>query len=411
MAPRPQRARVRFRLDAPPGSRTRRVPVASRPQPHPSPPAPAPGRRRRRALAAAAVMLVAAAATLVVLRATGADGPPAAKLPAVAGVLANLPQGGSVLGRADAPATLELFLDLRCEACVDFGAVALPRLIKDRVRRGRLRILLRPVIAEGLASEHAARLAYALAREDRLWPFVLELLAAERSRDASESADALLRRVAASVAPAGVDRAMRARYAPATSAALRRAQRRALDHGVANTPGFLLGATGGPARPEAAGSLATAIDRIAKDALPGPPAPRLRFSRLSRKGFRAQVPAGRGWSRPATTQPVGGRLFRTTVRGPGGAFVLVDFTPRDKPAFGGRFTRRRRVRQRAFGSAVRYVLRGTFAGCRRWRCIDHQVDVRGTRGGLAVLAGGPRFALTRRLAAEVTASLRPPHRQ
>jgi hypothetical protein len=146
-----------------------------------------------------------------------------------------------------------------------------------------------------------------------------------------------------------------------------------------------------------------------KDPTPKPSPPSLRFARYATNGFQAQVPKGRGWSAPATSEPSPGRLFRTTVRDPGGAFVLVDATPRDKPVFGGTFTSRRHVGQTAFGSAVRYVLGdgGTFPECRRSRCIDDQISVPRSPGGLAVLAGGPRFALTRRLASTVTASLTP----
>ncbi len=142
---------------------------------------------------------------------------------------------------------------------------------------------------------------------------------------------------------------------------------------------------------------------------PKPSAPGVRFASFATNGFQAQLPKGRGWSAPATSEPAPGRLFRTTVRGPGGAFVLVDSTPRDKPVFGGTFTSRRRVGQTAFGSAVRYVFQdgGTFPECRRSRCIDDQISVPGSAGGLAVLAGGPHFALTRRLASTVTASLTP----
>jgi hypothetical protein len=134
----------------------------------------------------------------------------------------------------------------------------------------------------------------------------------------------------------------------------------------------------------------------------------VRFAGFAANGFQAQLPAGRGWSAPATSEPTPGRLFRTTVRGPGGAFVLIDYTPRDEPRFGATYTSRRRVGQTAFGSAVRYVFQdGFFPECRRSRCIDYQISVPGTGGGLAVLAGGPSFALTQRLAGTVAASLTP----
>jgi predicted DsbA family dithiol-disulfide isomerase len=129
-----------------------------------------------------------------------------------------------------------------------FGASALPRLIDDEVRTGCLRILLRPVVARGLASERAARLAYAAELQDRMWPFVMALLATQHAgRDAALD-DARLRGVAVSVPGLDVARAMAAARGDTTSAALRQAQRRALARGVATTPGFLLGPTGGSMR-------------------------------------------------------------------------------------------------------------------------------------------------------------------
>jgi TIR domain len=151
------------------------------------------------------------------------------------------------------------------------------------------------------------------------------------------------------------------------------------------------------------------VPRPVKHPTSKPSPPRVRFASFATNGFQAQLPRGRGWSAPATSEPNPGRLFRTTVRGPDGAFVFVDATPGDKPVFTGTFTSRRHVGQTAFGSAVRYVFRdgGTFPECRASRCIDDQISVPGSPGGLAVLAGGPHFALTRRLASTVTASLTP----
>ena len=125
----------------------------------------------------------------------------------------------------------------------------------------------------------------------------------------------------------------------------------------------------------------------------------VRYARHSTRGYQALLPTGDSWSAPSDTAPVPGRLFRTSVRNPHGAFVIIDYTPRDKPLFGDAFESKTTVGQTAFGSATKYVFRGgKFPECRRTRCIDYQVSVPGTAGGLAVLAGGPSFTETRSLA-------------
>jgi hypothetical protein len=172
--------------------------------------------------------------------------------------------------------------------------------------------------------------------------------------------------------------------------------------------------TSAPARtvtaPSSQGSAAptTPARAASTPAATKPSAPKLRFASVAANGFQAQLPTGRGWSAPATSEPAPGRLFRTTVRGPDGAFVFVDSTPNIKPAFAATYLSKQRVGQTAFGSAVRYVFQdGLFPECRRSRCVDYQISIPGSPGGLAVLAGGPSFALTQRLAATVTASLTP----
>jgi hypothetical protein len=135
----------------------------------------------------------------------------------------------------------------------------------------------------------------------------------------------------------------------------------------------------------------------------------VRYARHSTRGYQALLPTGDSWSAPSDTAPVPGRIFRTTVRNPGGAFVIIDYTPVDKPVFGDTFESKTTVGQTAFGSATKYVFRGgKFPECAPTRCIDYQITVPGTLGGLAVLAGGPSFPETQSLARTVAESLTAP---
>jgi hypothetical protein len=118
--------------------------------------------------------------------------------------------------------------------------------------------------------------------------------------------------------------------------------------------------------------------------------------------FSARVPTGRGWGAPSASEPTPGRLFRTNVRGPGGLFVIIDYTPDERAVFGGRSISRTVVGQTAFGTAVRYVFRGgRLDECRRSRCWDYIINDRATDRGFGVLAGGgPAAARIARTVAE-----------
>ena len=116
-----------------------------------------------------------------------------------------------------------------------------------------------------------------------------------------------------------------------------------------------------------------------------------------------------GWSSASDSQPTPGKLFRTSVRGPNGQFLIIDYTPDEKPAFGGRFISKRQVGQTAFGSATQYIFQGgTLPECQRARCIDYLVADPASSGGFGVLAGGPNFAAAQTIAQTTVESLTPP---
>ena len=134
----------------------------------------------------------------------------------------------------------------------------------------------------------------------------------------------------------------------------------------------------------------------------------LTFRNWSGPAFQAKVPTGSGWSTPATTEPTPGELFRTSVRGPNGQFLIIDYTPFESAKFGGSYETMRTVGQTAFGSATEYVFQGgTLPECQRARCIDFLINDPAGGRGFGVLAGGPDFALSRTVAQTVMESVTP----
>src|SRR5215218_6687076 len=52
---------------------------------------------------------------------------------------AGIPQDGIHLGKAGAPATLVEIADLQCPFCANYSRTALPSVVRDYVRTGRIR--------------------------------------------------------------------------------------------------------------------------------------------------------------------------------------------------------------------------------------------------------------------------------
>jgi hypothetical protein len=123
--------------------------------------------------------------------------------------------------------------------------------------------------------------------------------------------------------------------------------------------------------------------------------------------YVADLPTGDGWTSPAESQPTGGRLLRTSLRGPDGTFVIVDRTPDEVPQLGGGYDTVKTVSQPYFGSATEYVFSQSqsIPECNGRPCVDFLVDD-GQGGGWGVLAGGPSIDAAQGIGSQVAQSVR-----
>jgi protein-disulfide isomerase len=62
----------------------------------------------------------------------------------VAAMYRGIPQSGTTLGKTSAPVTMTEYIDLQCPYCQEFETQTLPGIVKDYVRPGKLRIVMRP---------------------------------------------------------------------------------------------------------------------------------------------------------------------------------------------------------------------------------------------------------------------------
>jgi protein-disulfide isomerase len=214
--------------------------------------------RRRRALMQLGGVLGVAAAVVVVLIAVSSHGgssttkkltPGSApsQSAAVGAMFAGIPQQGQTVGRANAPVTLQEFADLKCPICREFSAQALPTLVQQYVRTGRLRIVFEPQTFVGSPpgdSAKAARFALGAGQQGKLWQFSELWYDNQQDENTAYATDAYIRQIASGVSGLNVTKALAARNSAATTTALTKASTLFDASGFSGTPSFLLGRTG-----------------------------------------------------------------------------------------------------------------------------------------------------------------------
>jgi protein-disulfide isomerase len=214
--------------------------------------------RRRRTLTQLGAVLAVAAAVVVVLVAVSsrggsstanklAPGSAPTQSAAIDAMFAGIPQQGQTVGKASAPVTLLEFADLKCPICREFSAQALPTLVQQYVRTGRLRIVFEPQTFVGSPpgdSARAARFALAVGKQGKLWQFSDLWYANQQDENTAYATDAYLRQIASGVNGLNVNKALAARNSAATTTALNKASTLFDASGFTGTPSFLLGRTG-----------------------------------------------------------------------------------------------------------------------------------------------------------------------
>jgi protein-disulfide isomerase len=210
--------------------------------------------RRRRLMQlggvlAAAIVVVAIAIAVSAGGGSGGDSGTVAKKPgeAVAGqrasrsMLAGIPQSGLTLGDPKAKVTLVEFADPQCPFCREYALNVMPRLIRDYVRTGKVKMEFRALSFIGPDSERAARIALAAADQDRLWNYIDLVYYNQGEENSGYATDDWLRRIGGAVPGLDVGRAFAARQSGAVTGRLGAANGLAQRYAVNSTPSFLVG--------------------------------------------------------------------------------------------------------------------------------------------------------------------------
>jgi len=160
-------------------------------------------------------------------------------------LFAGIEQRGAALGSPRAPVTLVEYADLQCPYCAQWARDALPTLVEDYVRAGRLRIVFHGLAFIGPDSDKALRTAVAAGREGHLWEIVHGLYLNQGGENAGWVTDELVTGIAKGVPGLDPQALLASRWENSLDAQLKRFAAAAGAAGVNGTPAFQLGRTGG----------------------------------------------------------------------------------------------------------------------------------------------------------------------
>jgi protein-disulfide isomerase len=175
-------------------------------------------------------------------------------VPALTGVaeaqslFAGIPQNGAVLGSPKAPVTLVEYADPQCPYCRQWALDALPTIVNQYVRPGRVRLEFRPIAFVGPNSKAGVTALLALGMRGRMWQATHLLYANQGPENSGWINDNLMGAVVSKLG-VGWPQFETDRYSAAVTRAMARAKQAAVADRIGGTPSFFAGKTGGPLEP------------------------------------------------------------------------------------------------------------------------------------------------------------------
>jgi protein-disulfide isomerase len=203
--------------------------------------------RNRLVLLAGAVVIAAAVVAVVVIAGGGKGADTSTTTGSIStsttsdsfAYLKGVPQHGDALGAPSAPATLVVYEDPQCPFCRDWALGALPSVVTDYVRTGKLKLVYRGVEVIGPNSQKGLRAIYAAAKQNKLWNLADALYRRQGAENSGWITDAVIRS-AAKAAGANADAILIASSSVTVTADLRQAATSAGNDAVQGTPTFVL---------------------------------------------------------------------------------------------------------------------------------------------------------------------------
>jgi protein-disulfide isomerase len=182
-------------------------------------------------------------------------------------VFRGIPQKLNVLGDPKAPVTMIEFADLQCPFCRTFALQALPTIVRDYVRPGKVKLVFAGLAFIGPDSERALRATYAAGLQSRLWTFLDLLYRNQGAENSGWVTDDLLRAAGRAIRGLDVETIIGARQTTEVDNAILATSQQATSARVVSTPTFFVGTTGGTLQQVHVSELRARAFRPALDAL------------------------------------------------------------------------------------------------------------------------------------------------
>jgi protein-disulfide isomerase len=171
-----------------------------------------------------------------------------AKVPGAAAtqrLFRGIPQTLNALGNPNAPVTMIEFGDLQCPFCREYAVNALPSIVDEYVRPGKVKLVFTGLAYIGPDSETALRATYAAALQGKLWNYLDLLYRNQGPENSGWVTEELLRAVGQSIPGLDVNAMLAARSSPEVDNAIGLSAQQAQSAKVNSTPTFFAGTTGG----------------------------------------------------------------------------------------------------------------------------------------------------------------------
>jgi protein-disulfide isomerase len=199
-------------------------------------------RNRLYLLGGAVLLAVVVVVVVVVVAGTGggsaADATTTSAAPPST-ILAGVHQTGDTLGSASAPTTLTVFEDPQCPYCKQWNDDALPAVVRDYVRPGKIKLVYRGIEIIGPNSTKGLRAIYGAAPQNKVWNMVEGIYAQQGAENSGWITDEVIKQAAQS-SNANSAAIFAAMPTAAVTAKLQQAEADAQAVGLQGTPTFIL---------------------------------------------------------------------------------------------------------------------------------------------------------------------------
>jgi protein-disulfide isomerase len=170
--------------------------------------------------------------------------------------LKGIPQEGNVLGKPNAPVTIQYFGDLECPYCDEFTLDSLPHIVENYVRTGKAKIEYKALStatgdAESRGDEPKGTFnsqqiaAYAAGKQNKAWDYIELFYHNQGEEDSGYVTEKFIQDLAEQVPGLNLAQWSEARADKSLEAEIYEDAREGSKNGFTGTPSFMIGKTGG----------------------------------------------------------------------------------------------------------------------------------------------------------------------